>query len=104
MEEGEALVVLAGDHQVVHAGVAGHLDDGVGVEGRRVEPLGQFLIGLDRDLVVRHDPFADVVHALALPFPGQQAVQAPVDKQAEAGIVKAFDRCVLHGAPPRDLA
>ena len=77
-EHAEAVVVLARDGDVAHAGLLGQLDPGLGIESGRVETRGELGVLADRELVVVHDP-------LAL---GQERVDAPVDEQAELGILE----------------
>ena len=77
-EHAEAVVVLARDGDVAGAGPLGQLDPGVGVEPGRIEARGELGVLADRQLVVLHDP-------LAL---GQERVDAPVDEQAELGILE----------------
>ncbi len=84
----EAVVMLAGDDDVLHAGVLGHLHPLLGIELHRIELRGQLLVLLDRDLGPVHDPLADAGDLLALPFPGGNGIQPPVDEQAELGLAE----------------
>ncbi len=86
VEHGEAVVVLGGDDDVLHAGGLGEGDDVVRAEAGGIELRGEGLVVGDGDGEVVHDPFADVVGALAVPFAGGDGVEAPVDEHAEAGI------------------
>jgi hypothetical protein len=84
VEHGEAVVVLGGDDDVLHAGGFGEGDDVVGAEGGGVE-FGRegFVVG-DGDGGVVHDPLADAGDLLAVPGAGGDGVEAPVDEHAEA--------------------
>ena len=92
---GEAVVVLAGDDDVLHAGVFGHLHPCFGIELHGVELLGELFVFLHRNLGAIHDPFADAGDRLAFPLAGGNAVEAPVDEQAELGFAKPFHLLVL---------
>ncbi len=85
VEHGEAVVVLGGDDDVLHAGGFGEGDDVVGGEAGGIEVFGEGFVVGDGDGEVVHDPLADVVGALAVPLAGGDGVEAPVDEHAEAG-------------------
>ena len=73
VEQGEAVVVFAGDDDIFHAGVFGDLDPLGGAELGRVAGFSELGVFLDGDLPGVHVP-------LAL---GDLGVEAPVDEEAE---------------------
>ena len=85
VEHGEAVVVLGGDDDVLHAGGFGEGDDVVGAEAGGVELWGEGFVVGDGDGGVVHDPLADAGDLLAVPGAGGDGVEAPVDEHAEAG-------------------
>ncbi len=97
VEHGEAVVVLRGDDDVLHAGGLGEGDDVVGAEARWVELGREGLVVGDRDGEVVHDPLADVGGALAVPLAGGDGVEAPVDEHAEAGLAPPLHAGVALG-------
>ena len=80
VEQAEPVVVLGGQYEVFHAGRLGQGDPVVGVEERRVEPLVEVVVHVDR----RAGPArpADLLAG--------EADRPPVDEHAEP-----------HGLPPR---
>ena len=80
--EAEAVMMLRGDHDVLHAGTFCHLHPGIGIELHRVELIDELVIGLNRDLCGPLDPFGVV--RVALPLTGRNCIQPPVDEHAEA--------------------
>ena len=86
VEHGEAVVVLGGDDDVLHAGGLGEGDDVVGAEAGGVELRGEGLVVGDGDGGAVHDPFADAGNLLAVPGSGGDGVESPVNEHAEAGI------------------
>ena len=97
VEHGEAVVVLGGDDDVLHAGGFGEGDDVVGGEGGGVEAGGEGFVVGDGDGGVVHDPLADAGDVLAVPGAGGDGVEAPVDEHAEAGLAPPFHAGVALG-------
>ena len=97
VEHGEAVVVLRGDDDVLHAGVLGDRHPLVGVELHRVELLGVAGVFGHGDLAVVHDPLADAADLLAVVGAGGHAVEAPVDEHAEAGLAPPLHAGVALG-------
>jgi len=101
---GEAVVVLARDDDVLHPRILGELNPFIRIELHRVEPRGQLLVLCDRDLGPVHDPLPDARNLLALPRPGRDRVQAPVDEQSELRLPEPLHLLVLGhraGGPDR---
>ena len=73
--EAEALVVLRGDDEILHAGALGGAGPFLRVEQVRVEVLEVLAVVLGRDLFVVLDPLVA----------GGHRVEAPVDEHPEAG-------------------
>ena len=90
IEHGEAVVVLGGDDDVLHAGGLGQRDDVVRGEAGGVELRCERLVIRDGDGAVVHDPLADAGDLLAVPRAGGHGVESPVDEHAETRV-----------APPR---
>jgi hypothetical protein len=109
VEEAEAVVMLARDHDVLHARVTGGPGPLVGVEANRVEPLQELIVGVDRDLRRVPDPLAVVL--LLAPLARGDGVEPPVDEQAEPrlappvhsliGLVVEVVQGILRGARRR---
>ena len=96
LEHGKAVVVLGGDHQVLHAGFLGNRHPLLGVELHRGELLSQLLVLGDWDLGVAHDPLAQAGDAFPLPFPRGNGVDAPVDEHPESCLAPPGEGvCVL---------
>ena len=72
--QAEALVMLAGDHEVAHAGAGGGVRPHAGIVEVGIEAVEVPLVDLVRDLLLVLDPLV----------PGRQRVQPPVDEHAEA--------------------
>ncbi len=92
IELAEAVVVLGGEDQVLHAGVFGELHPLVGVELHRVEHAVEVVVDLDRHvagLFLR----ASAAFAAARPadFGAHDAHRTPVNEHAEAKVFPAFD-------------
>jgi len=93
IELAEAVVVLGGEHEILHAGVLGKLHPLVGVELDRVEDAVEVIVDLHRDV-------AGVGVVPPAPFPGpgptdlgaDDAHRTPVDEHSEAQVFPAFDR------------
>src|ERR1700722_5066779 len=85
---GEAVVVLAGDDEILHAGILRHLHPGVCVELDGVELFSELGVLDGGDLGAVHDPLADAGDWLAFPFAGGNRVEAPVDEEAEFSLAK----------------
>ena len=79
------LVVLRGDHEVLHAGFLGQPDARGRVELGGIEPRGELLVLGDGYARARHDPRAEAGNVLSLPLAGGNRVEAPVDEHAESG-------------------
>lgn len=94
VEHGEAIVVLGGDDDVLHAGALGERHDVVRGEAGGIELLCEALVVGDGNGEVVHDPFADVSGALAVPLSGGDGVEAPVDEHAESGIAPPGHACI----------
>ena len=78
----ESIVMLAGDHDVLHASVLGEPDDFFGVEFDWIESLGKTLVlffGNPSHSFV-HDPLADTVVGFSIDFVGDLRVQPPVNE------------------------
>ena len=75
--EAEALVVPRGQDHVAHAGVLGQRHPFVRVVVLRIEAVGQPPVFLRRNALLVHRPLVT----------GQEGVQPPMDKHAEAGVV-----------------
>lgn len=73
---GEAVVVLAGDHDVAHAGALKETGPFVGVEVDRIEGLGVLVIFGLRDLEEVAGPFVAA----------EDRIGAPMDEDAELGV------------------
>ena len=84
-------MVFAVEDEVFHPGIHGELDPLLGVELRRVELLGKWLVFLHGNLRVMHDPLADVGVFLPLPFAGRNRVEAPVDEQSVLRLIKPLE-------------
>ena len=78
--EAEALVVLGGDDEVLHAGVAGLLGPDARVVEVGVEVVEVLLVVFVADVLL-------VAHPLVA---GGERVEAPVDEQAEAVVEEPF--------------
>ncbi len=93
---GEAVVMLAGDDDVLHAGVLGHLHPGIGVELHGIELLGAAVrirvTGILAWFMI-HSP----IPGMALPFhsPAGMAVEPPMNEQAELRLAEPFHPLVL---------
>ena len=97
VEHGEAVVVLGGDDDVLHACGFCEGDDVVGAEAGGIELGGEGFVVGDGDGEVVHDPLADVGGALAVPLAGGDGVEAPVDEHAEAGFAPPLHAGVALG-------
>ncbi len=84
VEEAEPVVVLGGDHDVLHAGLLRQADPGERIEFPRVEPFAEGVVLVDRDPRGIPDPLS--VAGLAVPLSGGNGVEPPVDEHAEAGL------------------
>lgn len=84
-EHVEAVVVLGGDDDVLHAGSFGESDDGVGVKLGGVEAGCELGVLVARDVRVGHDLLAIALgDGLALPDATEFGVETEVDEHAEA--------------------
>ena len=91
LEHGEAVVVLRGDDDPLHAGGFRDADDLAGVKGGRVEVLRlREVVGLG-DFHLPFDPFADAVKRLPLPLAAEVGVDAPVDEHAVVAVAEEGD-------------
>jgi hypothetical protein len=86
IEDREAVVVLARDHDVLHPRVLGDAHPLPGVELDGVELAYELLVLGGGDLQVLHDPLADLLVALSLVLPGGDRVEPPVDEHPETGV------------------
>ena len=77
-------MVLAGDHNVSHARVLGHLDPLVRVKFFRIKLSYEFVILVNRDFCTGADPLPMI--GLAAPLSRGNRVQAPVDEQTKSGL------------------
>ena len=99
MVHGKALVMLGGKDHVLHARVGDELCPFVGIKQYRVECRRKRMVFRVRYAIAGLQPFADVVHALTLPFARGQAVQPPVYHHAEFSFLEPFE--FVHNIPPR---
>ena len=89
VEHGEAVVVLGGDDDVLHAGGCWReSDDVVRAEAGGVELGSEGLVVGYGDRGVVHDPLADAGDLFAVPGSGGDGVETPVDEHAEAGFAE----------------
>ncbi len=88
----KAVVMLAGDDDVLHARVLGELGDRSGIELHRIEILGDFFVFRHRDVrhLVVHDPFADAVIGFPVDLVCQLRVKTPVNKHCVIGFIEAL--------------
>ena len=86
IEQRKAVVVLAGDDDVFHAGFFGELHPLVGIVFDRIELLGVLAIFGHGNLAAVHDPLADAADLLAVVGAGGHGIHAPVDEHAEPGL------------------
>ena len=94
--QGEAVVVLGGDHQVAHARLHGEIHPRLRIEPYRVELLRQGLVFRARNALAEHDPLADAIHRLTLPDAGRNGVQAPMNEHAEARLAPPAQARVMY--------
>jgi hypothetical protein len=87
VEHREAVVMLAGDGDVLHARGLGHGHPFRGVELRGVEQAGQLLVIGHADAALMHHPLAV----------GERAVHAPVHEEAELGVLEGAPRLHVGG-------
>ena len=90
-------MVFGGDDDVLHAGGLGQGYNVVRAESGGVETGGEGFVFGDGDGGVIHDPFADAGDLLAVPRPGGNGVEAPVDEHAEARLSPPPHANVLLG-------
>src|SRR5881409_106516 len=83
VENGEPVVVLGGDDEVLHPRVPGHAHPFVRVEPDGVEAVDILLVLRDGDVRPAHDPLADARDALSLVRAGWHCVGPPVDEHPE---------------------
>ena len=81
-EHGEAIVMLAGDGDVLHARGFRQRDPFRRIVFGGIELRRQFLIFGDGHFAIIHDPFAIAEHA----------IYTPVNEHAEPGVLKPFAR------------
>lgn len=86
VEHGEAVVMLGGNDDVLHAGSLGEGNDVMRGEAGGVELLCEAFVVGDGDGEIVHDPLTDVGGALTVPLACGDGVEAPVDEHAEAGL------------------
>ena len=97
-EQGEALVMLGGDHQIAHARRQRQIHPFLRRKQNGIEGPGQGVIFPVGNAVFGLNPFADVAHAPAPPFPGGQGVQSPVHHHAEFCVAKPLK--FVHNRSP----
>ena len=97
VEQGEAVVMLAGDDDILHAGRLGEPHPGLRIVLGGIELLGILTIVGHGDLLMQHDPLADAVGPLAIMRPGRHGVDAPVDEEAKAGLAPPGHALVAVG-------
>ena len=83
IKEAEPVVMLTGDHHILHTCRFGRQHPFFRIEAHGVESTGQLFILCVGNPEFRLDPFADIVHPLAFPFPCRESVQAEVDHHTE---------------------
>ncbi len=98
VKHGEAVMVLGRDDDVFHPGVAGNFHPFLGVKFHWIELLDERRVVRDRNLLVEHDPFAEVGHLFAPISPGRYGIDAPVDKHSKSRL-PATTPCAHRAAP-----
>ena len=93
----EAVMVLRGDHDVLHPRVLGDAHPLVRVVIDRVELLGVRPVPIHGDLALMHDPLADPADRLAVVHPRGHRVHAPVDEHPEARLAEPLHPDVALG-------
>src|SRR5579859_594364 len=83
----EALMVLAGHHHVLHAGLFSELGPIACRIRLRLELLSQLLVFRNRDALHFHGPLVAAEHA----------IKAPVDEHAELGLTPPLDSLLMIG-------
>ena len=94
VEQAEAVVVFARQHEVAHARGLCRASPCVGVERDRVPLCAERLVLLDRDTRAVADPFAVVV--LAVPRACWNRVEAPMHEHAKARVAPPRHAFVLR--------
>ena len=87
-EHREAVVVLRGEDDVLHPGVAGDPHPFVGVEEDRIERLRERRILGVGDAEVGLRPFRDAGHHAPAPLAAEEGVEPPVDHQPVLGLLE----------------
>ena len=85
VKHGEAVVMLGGDDDVLHASGLGEGHNIVRIEAGGVKHGREGLIVRDCNGGVVHNPLADSRDLLAIPGAGWYRVETPVDEHAKAG-------------------
>ncbi len=86
--QAEPVMMLGGDHEILHPGIAGGADPGIGIKlvgGKLRGDLTVVLFGYFCPLL---DPLRVKRYSFSLPFAGQDRIRAPVDKHPVPGLVK----------------
>ncbi len=86
LEHCEPFVVLGGDHQVFHPGIAGQAGNPGGIEIDRVELRRQLFVFADRDFLVTHDPLGRADVERVVPLAARDGIQSPVNEHPEPGV------------------
>src|SRR5687768_3295259 len=86
--------MFRGDGDVRGARVLERLHPLVRIEAHRVEEFGQPFVARDRNAFALHDPFGEAVLFTAA---GHQAVQTPVDENAETAALEVFAGAQVFG-------
>ncbi len=79
----KTVMVLGGDHDVLHPRVLGEPNYLLGVEFHRIEPRRQLLVFRDRDLCPVHYPLAEPGDELSLPLTFRHGVEPPMNKHSK---------------------
>ena len=94
---GEAVMMLAGDDDVLHPGVLRPSCTQASASNfTGLNCFARCSYSLHRNLGAVHDPLADAGDRFALPLAGGDRIQAPVDEQAELGVAEPFHFRVLR--------
>ena len=80
-------MVLAGDHDVLHAGIFGDPHILIGIEFHRVKPPGQRGILILRNTRMSLDLLAELGYLLALPFTLGKGIYPPVNEHSELHVL-----------------
>ncbi|MBA7649354.1 hypothetical protein ES703_57151 [subsurface metagenome] len=83
IEQAEAIMVLTGDDDILHARFLCHPDPLCGIELHRIELWSEFLILFHRNLSCCQYPFR--MPGLPLPFAGGYGIEPPVDEHPKTG-------------------